>query len=69
MLNDEVGPVLVVDRLAKARLDLLGDVEVVKDRHITFVELDDARLFRGDKSDIVFYLVEYLLVVHVDIFV
>ena len=34
VLNDEVGAMGVVHRLAKAGLNLLGNIEVVKDRHL-----------------------------------
>ena len=47
MLDDEIRTMLVVDNSSKTSLDLLGDAEVVEDRHLTGVELDYARLFRG----------------------
>ena len=69
VLDNEICPMLVVDGLAEARLDLLGDVEIVKDRYLTGVELHDGRLFRGDKCHVVFHFLEHLLVVHIDVLV
>ena len=47
VLNDEICTMLVVDNTTKSSFNLLGDAEVVEDRHLTSVELDYARLFRG----------------------
>ena len=44
VLDDEIGAMLVVYNLAKARLDLLGDVEVVEDGHLAVVSLHDTYL-------------------------
>ena len=66
VLDNHVGSVTVVDRLAEARLYLL---EVVEDWNFTRIEFHDTRFFRSDKRYVVFYFLEYLLVIHVDILV
>ena len=47
VLNDEISTVLVVNNTTKASFNLLGNAEIVEDRHLTGVELNYARLFRG----------------------
>ena len=66
MLDDEVGASFVVDGASEARFQLLGDVEVVEDGYIAFVELHDVSLFRSYHADIAVNLIEDLRVVDVD---
>ena len=47
VLDDEISTVLVVNNTTKASFNLLGNAEIVEDRHLTGVELNYARLFRG----------------------
>ena len=47
VLNDEISTMLVVNNTTKASFNLLGNAEIVEDRHLTGVELNYARLFRG----------------------
>ena len=57
MFYDEVGSSLVVDGASESRFDLLGNAEIVENRHVAIVELDDVGLFRGNECDIVVNLV------------
>ena len=67
MLHDEVGAVGHGDRLAEARLDLLLDPEVLEDRLLAFVELDDLDLVGSDAADVAADLLVEHLVVDVDV--
>lgn len=66
MLNNEVGPALVVHGLAERRLQLFGHVEVVKDRHRARVAFDDVGLLGSNECDVVLDLVEDVLVVYLN---
>ena len=57
MFYDEVGSSLVVDGASESRFDLFGNAEIVENRHVAIVELDDVGLFRGNECDIVVNLV------------
>ena len=48
MLDDEICAMFVVDGFPKARLNLLGDVEVIKDWHLARVEFHDVYLVWGN---------------------
>ena len=63
MLDDEVGAAPQRDILGKERLDLLRDVEVVENRHVALVELDDFHHRGVDELDVVANLVVHRLVV------
>ena len=67
MLDNQIRTVLVVYGFAEARFYLLRYVEVIEDRHLTCVHLDDARFGRGNQCYIVFYLVERFFVVYVNV--
>ena len=69
VFDDEVSAMLIVHRFSEARLNLLSDVKVVKDRHITVVQFHNACLFRGNQRYVFLHLVEHLLVVDVDVLV
>ena len=69
MLDDEICAMFVVDGFPKARLNLLGDVEVIKDWHLARVEFHDVYLVWGNHRDIVLYFFENVFIVYVDVLV
>ncbi|CDA54827.1 putative uncharacterized protein [Prevotella sp. CAG:604] len=47
VLDDEISTMFVVDNSSKSSLNLFGNAEIVEDRHLTSIEFNYARLFRG----------------------
>ena len=66
LLDDKICAAFVVHRFAKARLELFGDVEVVKDGHCAVVFLHNVLLLRRNQVYIVLHLVVDVVIVHVD---
>ena len=60
---------LVVYYFSETGLYLLCDIEIVKDRHIACVQLDDVCLFGGNQCNILFDLCKNVRIVYVDVFV
>ena len=69
VLYNKVATVTIVDGLAKAGLDLLGDVEVVEDGDLARVALDNALLFRRNERYIVLHRRADFVIVDVDVLV
>ena len=69
VLDNHVRPVLIGNRSAERSLDLLGYGEIVEDRDVAVVELDDVFTFRRDERHVVAYFFEDALVVDVNVFV
>ena len=67
VFDDKVDTVFDGNNLTEKAFDLLGNVEVVKDRLFAFVELHDLSLLRCDGTDVVLDLFIEFLVVHVDV--
>ena len=66
VFDDEVGAVLVIDSLSKARLQLFGDTEVVKDRHCTIIQTDYLFFLWSNEPQVVLDFVVDTAVVDVD---
>ncbi len=64
MFNDEISAAFQVNRFPEGNLDLFGNVELIKNRCASGVELNDVFLLRGNAADIVPYLLEHLFRIH-----
>ena len=69
MFYNKVSAMLVVYRLAKARLHLLGDIEIIKDRHLAIIQFHDSCTLRGYHLHIAFHLLIDCFVVDPHVFV
>src|SRR3712207_136688 len=67
VLNDKISSMFVIDSLTEAGFYLLRDIEIIKNRNLSRVELDDILLLGRDKGDVVFDFFENILVVDIDI--
>ena len=54
---------------SKRRFDLLGYVKVVEDGQLACVLFHDTRTFRGYQRHIVFYFIENIRIVDIDVFI
>ena len=69
VLDDEVGPMLVGNRLSERRLDLARNVKVVEDGQFALVSLDDVGPVGCDEFHVVAYLLEDVFIVDIDVLV
>ena len=67
VFDDQVGAAAQRDVLGEERLDLLRDVEVVEDRDVAPVKLDDLLLLGLDQADVIADVVVHRLVVDGDL--
>ena len=66
-LDDQVGAAAQRHVFGEERLDLLRNIEVVEDRHVALVELDDLRHLGVDRLHVVADVVEHRLVIDGDL--
>ena len=66
VLDDHIGAVLIRYRATERRFNLFSHREIVKNRHVAFVELHNVFSFWCNESDIVTHLFIDILVVDVD---
>ena len=69
MLYDKICAMFVVNGFPKTRFNLFGDVEVIKDWHLTRIEFYDVYLIWGDHRYIVPHFLENVFIVHIDVLV